>query len=143
MDKRELIKKEIKDELSKEIYGRGKEEHNKYLKFVDKKKKLEKEDYNDKKEVLGKHYNLMIKAKSIENLLSNGKSNLVEKNLICQMDSIKSIFDFYKELDVCKSQSLIKISPDKKRMLYIQLKRKEQEEKERKEDEEKRKLEKH
>jgi len=129
------LKERKKDELQKQMHelyhSKSQAELGKLNNLLSKQKVFQKEKRKEKEGILERHYQTLSKAKSIEHFFNQNKATLVEKNVIFQQDSIRSIFDFYRELDVCKSESMIKKSPEQRKRIYVTLKRKEEEEKRR------------
>jgi len=130
------IRNELQRKHSEELHRKGKMMNEKYMQLLEKQSLMKRGIDTEHQRILENQVSKMNKVQSIEALMGNQKSHSQVKNLVFYMESEKKIFTFYKDLNVQKSQSMMKLSPDKKRKIYLSKKKQEEEEQKNKEQEE-------
>ena len=101
-----------------------------------KKQNLVKELEEERFDILDFQSSLLGKSQNKINLISLKKMQVNEKTINDQMNFEKNIKNFYKKLELIKSENIMRMSLDDRRKIYLRLKRKEAEKK-RKEEEDK------
>jgi len=153
--KREILEKDIMDKLkhieekrdqnkqnmSHRLHVKGEENRKKYLKLLETKNSYYLDKLQRDKEILEKQFYTIHKAKFRESSFDGGKTNLVEKNILGQLEFEKKMNTFVKQIEHSKTNSIFKLSPKQKKKLYLDLKVKEVEDKKLKEELEKKKRE--
>ncbi len=89
--------------------------------------------------ILYKQVKSMEKANQKETCLFLNKQNFYEKTILTQMEFERKLKDFNVSINSLKERSVQKLSPEKRKDVYLQLKRKEAEEKRKKQEEEEKK----
>jgi hypothetical protein len=151
------VQEEKNKELNKKLRNAERRRNELLKQFSDKwhenmlmgRKKLEKvlnnktdllnKSLEHQEKILYKQVKSMEKANQKETCLFLNKQNFYEKTILTQMEFERKLKDFNVSINSLKERSVQKLSPEKRKDVYLQLKRKEAEEKRKKQEEEEKK----
>jgi hypothetical protein len=114
-------------------------EHKKLEKVLNNKTDLLNKSLEHTERVLFKQVRSMDRANQKETSLFLNKQNFYEKTVLGQIEFERSLKDFNYSISSLKEKSIQKLSPEKKKEVYLQLKRMEADERRKKKEEEEKK----